>query len=180
MKIRNTINKLIAMTVAVAAIAVIGSIATLGRGDATAQASSENNLKQITLYSPPIGYEYDQTARLSVAYVSTSQQGSEPVRAQVLLYDATGNILARSDVVEILAGHFSIFDIDRNAIAAEGERGTGRLVMRVEIILLCSATAEEITPDKFPASLAIYDNRTGRAGDKRYEHWFGTYDSSRY
>src|SRR4051812_2649828 len=100
---RNTITKLITMTIAVAAMTVIGSIGTAGRGGATAQASSQNNLKQITLCLPPIGYGYDQTGRLSVAYVPPSQQGSEPARAQVLLYDATGNVLVRSDVVEILA-----------------------------------------------------------------------------
>jgi hypothetical protein len=153
MKLRNTLTKLITMTVALAAIALIGSTW------AAAQTESQNNLKQLHLGC--IGFVDGQTLRFSAFNPNTPEEASEPVRAKVRLYDATGNVLAQSEEVDLAPGQFRTFDFNRAGLRASGEIGAGRLHVRAEIIYGFVATSQQ-PPDQFPAVMELIDSSTGR------------------
>ncbi len=75
------------------------------------------------------------------------------------LYDAQGNLLARSQEVEVPPGQFRTFDFNRDALSAAGEPGTGRLQVRADIgIRLISLDGSKTY---FPTSMEGADNRTG-------------------
>ena len=154
MKLRNTFTKLITMTVALAAIALIGSTWAAG------QTESQNNLKQLHLGC--IGFVDGQTLRFSAFNPNPPERVSEPVRARVRLYDAAGNVLAQSEEVDLPPGQFRTFDFNRAGLRAAGEPNTGRLQVRAEIIYGFVLTSTLIPSDQFPAAMELIDNSTGR------------------
>ena len=119
MKIRNTITKVVTLTMVVAAMAVIGSTVT-------AEAQHVRVFDGISL----VGVIPGQMLRFSVLNLNAPDQGSRPARAQVLLYDAQGNLLARSQEVELSPRQFRSFDFNRDDLLVAGEPGTGRLQVR--------------------------------------------------
>ena len=151
MKTRSTITKLIAMTMAVAAMAVIGSICWTTEAQHT-------RLIFATDYGV-WGFVHGQTARFSVAYPSTTEESTAPVRAQVTLYDARGNEVARSREVEVLPRQFGIFDFDRDDLPLAGEPGTGRLEVRAGIqVIFMDGSVRHV---KLPVTREVWDTRTG-------------------
>ena len=79
MKIRNTITKVVTLTMVVAAMAVIGSTVT-------AEAQHVRVFDGISL----VGVIPGQMLRFSVLNLNAPEPGSRPARAQVLLYDVGG------------------------------------------------------------------------------------------
>ena len=149
MKTRNTITKLIAITMAVAAMAVVGSIWTTQAQGRLYVATD------VGIY----GFVPGETARFSVAYPSTTEEGTEPVRVQAYIYDSTGRLLSQTDPVELLPGQFRYFDINRDDLPLAGEEGTGRLQARGVIqVAFMDGSVRNV---KLPVSMEVMDNRTG-------------------
>ena len=163
MKTRSTITKLIAITLAVAAIAVIGSSWTTQAQHTRLIFATDQGI---------YGFVPGQTARFCVAYPSTTQESTEPVRAQVTLYDAQGNEVARSREVEVLPDQFCIIDFDRDALPLAGEPGTGRLEVRAGIqVAFMDGSVRHV---KLPVSREIVDNRTGATVIHQGDYFTGT------
>jgi hypothetical protein len=151
MKIRNTITKVVTLTMVVAAMAVIGSTVT-------AEAQQHVRVFEGISFA---GVIPGQMLRFSVLNLNAPEQGSQPARAQVLLYDAQGNVLARSQEVELSPGQFRIFDFNRDDLSPAGDPGTGRLQVR-GVYRLFLDDGSTLTPEQFPVSMEVVDNRTGK------------------
>ena len=145
MKTRITITKLIAITMAITAMAVVGS-------SWSAEAQHVRVFDGITF----VGFIPGETLRFSVGNLSARRRGGEPVRAQVKLYDAQGNVIARSQEVEVLPGQFHTFNFNRDDLPLAGEPGTGRLQVGVDFQFQADASTS------FSASMETVDNRTGQ------------------
>jgi hypothetical protein len=161
MKVRNTITKLITISMVVA-MAVAGSLAMEGRAGASGPAAPQNNLKQIALFSPPIGFIPGQTLRFSVRNPNAPARGSEPARVQVRLYDAQGNVLAQSEEKAVPAGQFRSFDFNRDDLRLAGEPATGRLQVRAGVGALVSVGGSSTWFDHAPVSMELIENSTGK------------------
>ena len=154
MRLRNTFSKLITMTIAVAALALIGSSWMPGGGRTAAQ--HVKGFGGVT----QAGFVPGQTLRVSLFNPNPPERGSASVRAQVRLCDATGNVLARSPEVELPPGQFRSFDFNRADLPLVGEPNTGRLQVRGQIYYLFADGS--VSPDDFLASTEIIDNGTGK------------------
>src|SRR3954471_8067975 len=117
MKICNTITKLITITTAVAAMAALSFALMPAR--AAGQVALGNG--SVRFMSNSIGFVPGNTLRFSVVYPNAAQQGSARIVAQVKLFDAQGNVLARSEEVLLPLGQLRIFDFNRDALSAAGE-----------------------------------------------------------
>lgn len=173
MTIRNTITKLVTLTMAVAALAVIGSIWAPGQAIATGRATEIDNSAGTTaeialgdgsvrFFSSSISSVPGQTLRFSVFNPNPPEQGSGGVSGHVKIFDSYGHALAQSEEVELTPGQFRTFDFNRADLRAAGEPGTGRLQVRAEIICRFSDNPEQIPPDSFSVSMELVDNRTGQ------------------
>ena len=150
MKTRSTITKLIAITMAVAAMVVVGSTW-----------AGQSNVVNTFLYSTTFGYVPGQTARFSVAYPSTTVEGTEPVRARVTLYDAQGNEVASSREVEVPARQFRSFDFDRDNLPLAGEPNTGRVQVRAVVqVAIMDGSAHSV--NDFSVSMGVMDDGVSR------------------
>ena len=155
MKTRIKIKKLITITMAVAAMAVIGSSWTTQAQGRLLVAT------ELGIY----GFVPGQTARFCVAYPPTTQEGTRPVRAQIMLYDAGGNEVARSREEEVAAGQFRIFDFNRDDLPLAGEPNTGRVQVRG--VMQVAFMDGSVRPVKLSVSTEVMDNRTGTTTVKR-------------
>jgi hypothetical protein len=155
---RNTMTKLITLTVAVAAIAVIGS-------------SFKTEAHNVRVFSGAAlaGFIPGQELRLNMANLSTREEAIGPVRVQAYIYDSTGRLLSRTDPVEVSAGQFHTFIIEREDLAVEGEAETGRLQVWADFEFQVEASNRQISSDRFLATIEGVDNRTGG------EHLRGSY-----
>ena len=108
MNTRSRITKLIAITMAVAAIAVIGSSWAAGPACAAGQVAMGDG--SVRFISPPIGFIPGQRLSLSVLY--PNEEGSRPARVQAYIYDSAGNLLSQTDPVELRPGRFHTFHFD--------------------------------------------------------------------
>ena len=150
MKTRSTITKLIAITMAVAAMAVIGSSWTTEAQGRLYVATD------VGIY----GFVHGETARFSVAYPSTTEEGTEPVRVQAYIYDSLGRLVSQTDPVEVRPGQFRTFDFNRDDLPLAGEEGTGRLQLRGVIqVAFMDGSVRHV---KLPVSMEVMDNRTGQ------------------
>ena len=151
MKTRITIKKLIAITMAVAAIAVIGSIWAAGRADAAGQVALGDG--SVRFVFPPIGLGRDQT--LSYSFFNPNEEGSEPVRAQVTLYDEQGNEVWRSQEVEVFPRKIKVFYCPSDTSIMRGGKGAA-----IGVILGGAGG----TGARCSASMEHVDNSTGSTG----------------
>jgi hypothetical protein len=104
----------------------------------------------------------EQTARLSVSNLN-AEAGSQPVRVQAYTYDMHGNLLSQTAPAELPAGQSCILDVDRAALPAAGEPGTGRLQVLVRVQLWSADGSVRILPESYAVSLEVFDNRSGKA-----------------
>ena len=160
MKIRNTITKFIRMTIAVAAMAVIGSIGMPGRA-AGANAQTAPGDGSVRFVSKSIGFIPGQTLRFSVANLSAREEGIGSVHVQAYIYDSYGNLLSQTGPVEVPAERFSILDFKRDDLLVAGEARTRRLQVRGEIICRYSNSSEPISPDRLLVSLEGFNTAGG-------------------
>jgi hypothetical protein len=98
---------------------------------------------------------------LSVANPRTEEEGGEPVRAQAYIYDSYGNLLSRTDPVEVPAGQFRTFAFSRDDLRVAGEPGTGRVEVRPGIGILRSRDGGSTWSNNIHASMELVDNSTG-------------------
>ena len=159
MKIRNTITKFCTLTIAVAALAVIGYIGAPGRASAAGQTPLSDG--SIRFFSNSVGLVPEQTLRFSAANLSPEEEGIGAVRAQVTLYDTLGNVLARSREVEVPACQFRTVDFKCEDLSAVGEPNTGRIQVRGVVQVAFSDGSVRHLPEQFPISVELMDARTG-------------------
>ena len=152
MKTRNTITKLIAITMAVAAMAVIG--ASLAAGQAGAAGRSDIN--DIYVFRSPVGIIPEQSLRISVG------NNAEPIGSPIVwTYEVrnTGGVpLYESEWKYVPVRRFSFSDVSREDLNTEGEPGTRRAEVMVTVTLRAPAGSN---PEDYACSLEVVDNRTG-------------------
>ena len=163
MKLQNRFSKLIAISLAVAAIAVVGYITT-------AEAQNVRVFKGTAL----AGFIPGQSLYFSMANLSRPEEGGGPVRAQVRLFDAQGNVIARSQEVEVLAGRFHTFRFDRDDLLLAGEEETGRLQVGADFQFQADASVNLISPEHLLVTIEGVDNRTGSGHLYGGDYYCGT------
>jgi hypothetical protein len=104
--------------------------------------------------------------RLSYSFFYPNEEGSEPVRVQAYIYDATGRLISRSAEVDLRPGQFLTLFFNRDDLPLAGEEETGRLQMRADIqfVLLDSS----VRPVKLAVSREVLDTRTGSSSGGDY------------
>lgn len=112
----------------------------------------------------PIGFISGEKLRYS--FFNSNEEGSQPVRVQAYIYDSYGNLLTRSDPVELRPGQFHTFDFNRDDLRVAGEEGTGRLQVRagIQVALMDGS----VRPVKLSVSMERVDNRTGGTSTGTY------------
>ena len=105
----------------------------------------------------PIGFIPGQ--RLSYTFSNPNEEGSQPVRVQAYIYDATGRLLTQTDPVELLPGESYTANINRDDLHVAGEEKTGRLQVRagIQAVLMDGS----VRPFKLSVSMEVVENRTG-------------------
>jgi len=88
-----------------------------------------------------------------------NEEGSQPVRVQAYIYDATGRLLTQTDPVELWPGQFYTANINRDDLRVAGEDGTGILQVRADVQAV--STDGSVRPVKLSVSLEVVDTRTG-------------------
>lgn len=88
------------------------------------------------------------------------------VAGHVKVLDSARNQIVLTDEVMIPAGEFRSFDIKRNHINLAGEPRTGRLQVRVKVVIVSSSTTapeqdEEPGAGDFPYTFELMDHRSG-------------------
>lgn len=105
----------------------------------------------------PIGFIPGQ--RLSYTFSNPNEEGSQPVRVQAYIYDATGRLLTQTDPVELLPGESYTANINRDDLRVAGEEKTGRLQVRagIQVALMDGS----VRPVRLSVSMEVVENRTG-------------------
>ena len=105
----------------------------------------------------PIGFIPGQ--RLSYTFLNPNEEGSQPVRVQAYIYDATGRLLTQTDPIELLPGESYTANINRDDLHVAGEEKTGRLQVRagIQAVLMDGS----VRPFKLSVSMEVVENRTG-------------------
>jgi len=85
----------------------------------------------------------------------------------VKVFDASGNLIAQSADLVVAPGEFRYFDLNRDALPLPGEPGTGRLQVRLEVTVVGTHRATDITLKRgvigaFDDAVEIIDNSSGR------------------
>ena len=107
-----------------------------------------------------VGLARGERLRFSAFNPSTtesSRENNEPVRMQLKLYDANGNVIAQSPDVEIPPGEFRFVDFNRDDLPIAGEPGTQRAQFRTQALWGLRAHGRL----QISTSLEIIDNQTG-------------------
>jgi hypothetical protein len=151
MKTRITIKKLVAITMAVAVIAVIGSSLAAGR----AGAAGRSDINDTYVFRSIIGITSEQSLRVSVGNTAiSSTQGW-------FRYSTTspsGEPLYESEWMYVPVRGLRFSDVSRRALNTEGEPVTGRAQVMVTVTLQVPAGSN---PEDIIGSLELVDNLTG-------------------
>jgi hypothetical protein len=151
MKIRSTIKKLIAITMAVAAIAVIGSSWMAGRAGAAGRSDTNDIYVSRTL----IGIIPVERIRVSVG---TSANPSTTGWFRYQTTNPSGVPLYESEWIEVPPGEFRFSDVLYRDLNTEGEPVTGRKQVMATVTLRAPAGSN---PDDYFGSLEVVNTRTG-------------------
>ena len=151
MKIRSRITKLIAITMAVAAMAVIGSIWTT-----QAQGGRLYLATDVGVY----GFIPGQSLSFSVANLRTQEEGGGPVRVQAYIYDSYGNLLSQTDPVEVPPRQFRTIRFNRDDLRVAGEPGTGRVQVQPDFQFQADAN-QSFSPEDLSFTMELVNNSTG-------------------
>lgn len=121
-----------------------------------------------------VGLVPGQTLRVSVPGLEQPEEDSAdgPQRVKLVarakVFDGRGGVIYQTPEADIPAGGFHSFDINRADIAVAGEPRTGRLQVRVEIVISAAPARDEAggtraRVDKLPrATLELVDNDSGK------------------
>ena len=118
---------------AVALIVALGLFAAQAAGQTVTGSSFNVNSRDVAA----VGLVPGQTLRITVFNPGeTAQSGeSKPIQIKVGLLNNRGELLYETAEADIPAGGFHSFDIRREDITAAGEPRTGRLQVRVELVI---------------------------------------------
>ena len=105
----------------------------------------------------PISFLYGQ--RLSYSFFNPKEEGSKPVSVSAYIYDATGNLLSRTDPIQVDPGNSHTVNVNRDDLPRAGEQKTGRLQVRAVIqVALMDASVRTI---RVPVWMELVDKQTG-------------------
>ena len=152
MKTRNTITKLIAITLAMAAIAVIGSICWTTEAQHTRLIIATDQ----SIY----GFIPGQSLSFSVANTRTQEEGGGPVRVQAYIYDSYGNLLSQTDPVEVPPRQVRTIRFNRDDLRVAGELGTGRVQVQTDFQFQADAN-QSFSPEDLSFTMELVNNSTG-------------------
>ena len=112
----------------------------------------------------PIGFVPGE--RLSYTFFNPNEEGSQPVRVQAYIYDATGRLLSQTDPVDLQPGESYTSSVNRDDLPVAGEELTGRLQVcaSIQAVLLDGS----VRPVKLSVSMERVDNRTGTSSGGTY------------
>src|SRR4030095_11273878 len=130
---QNAINKFNSKTPALRVAAFVLVALSFFQLPASAQ-RSQNEISRIGA-TALIGLARGERLRFTAFNPSTtesSQEHNEPVRMQLRLYDATGEVIAESPEVVIPPGEFRFVDFNRDDLPIAGEPGTQRAQVRTQ------------------------------------------------
>lgn len=117
----------------------------------------------------PIGLIFGQTLRYTRANLNDpdpEKRDLEPLRIQVKLLAADGNVIAQDEAAAVGAGKFQYFNFDRAHLDAPGESETGRLQVRLEVTVHYQIKYPNLVLklgmlDAFPDAVEVVGNETG-------------------
>jgi hypothetical protein len=141
-----------------AALLAAGLLTQTPSGTVVAQSATT----QARLEWGALGFVRGQTLRASVSHVA----GGEIVRVSAALVDAQGRVLAQSVSTPLSPGAFRSFDFQREALAAAGDPSTGRLQVRVSVLIEVGTARDPEAMFKVSSGLAptleLVDALSGR------------------
>jgi hypothetical protein len=155
MKTRNTLSKLVTITMALAACLLVGA-GWLERVEAQ---TSEENVRLVSYET--IGIVEGQRIRLTVG---STEQSAGTARLSFSYYLAHGtNATSRIPVYEsewipVQPGEFRFFDLVRKDLNVEGEPRTGRVQVIIRATIIAPAGSK---PANFPGALEVINELTG-------------------
>ena len=152
MKTRSRFTKLIAITMAVAAIAVIGSSWMAGR----AGAASRSDINDTYVFRSVIGIIPGERIRVSVG---TSANSPTTGWFRYSTTNPSGVPLYESDWKYVPVRRFSFSDVSREDLNTEGEPVTGRAQVMVTVTARVPAGSD---PADLIGSLEVVEERSGK------------------
>ena len=154
-----------------------GSLEIIGDGDQNGQSVQTDSKYRLIILAAkgskqlaPIGFKPGQ--RLSYTFVNPDEEGSQTVRVQAYIYDATGRLLTQTDPVDLRPGESYTAIINRDDLRVVGEEKTGRLQVRsgIQAVLLDGS----VRPVRVSVSMQLVDNNTGTTEGGNYHYYTGT------
>ena len=149
MKTRNTITKLIALTLMVVAGLLNGS----GLLQPVKAQTGDESVRFVSYAST--GIVHGEKIRLSVANTGESG-GTVSFSLSFYIADSSGVPLYESEWIKVPSGEFRSSDVSREDLKTEGEPETGRAQVIVRVNVIAPAGSNE---DDFPASLEIIQDQ---------------------
>ena len=151
MKIRITIKKLIAITMAVAVMAVIGSSWAAGRAGAAGRSDTNDTY----VFRSIIGIIPGERLRVSVG---TSANSPTSGWFRYSTTNPSGVPLYDSEWKYVPVRRFSYLDVSREDLNTEGEPGTGRAQVMMTVTLRVPAGSN---PKHYIGTLEVINEATG-------------------
>lgn len=104
--------------------------------------------------------------KVDVSNPGDPDQGGPRMRGHIKVFDGNGGVLLESATVEIGAGEFHSFDVERSDILQPGEPRTGRIQLRIQIVIVTRVPdhGEAINAriDRLPTFVELIDTLSGK------------------
>ena len=130
-----------------------------------ARAQKTEQTRQITVIQDMvvIGLVPGQSLRLNVLNFADDQNGGS-MMGHVKVMDGTRVPLFETSEVEIEPDQFHSFEIKRSDISAPGDSRTGRVEVRIQLVLTGNASDMNVRAriDKLPSQIELVDDDTGK------------------
>lgn len=153
MKTRNTITRVLTMTLAVAALAAAGLLGGAGWLQPVEAQSSAEGLNFVTYAS--IGIVHGQRVRVSVGNAAESGGTLTLSFSYYMAYDSnswSSVPFYESEWIRIPQGEFRFSEVSRGDLNTEGEPETGRAQVMVKVTMMAPAGSNR---EDFPSSLEV-------------------------
>jgi hypothetical protein len=145
-------------------IVLIGLVAM-----AAGRANAQTDQKYIELLSYSLGIAPGETARISVTLRRLANPEQPPINARIQLLDTEGRMIAQSGEIKVDPGQIRFWDAQRNMIPVSGEPGTGRLQLRIRMLVTTSSM--DFDPESLMPTIEIIDGITGRTLHNAGKHF---------